>query len=375
MRILHTNMLRGWGGQSNRILTEALGAHRAGHQVAFAIPDGSVLSAKAAAAGMTVWEGFRFKPPAQVWRFLPDLIRLRRHLADWKPNLIHVHGSQDTWLVAVARALAPAGFPPVIRTKHNIFEWQTHAANKWLYRQCDAYVSISSYVDRQIDIYPGIGKKPRALVYSVPDLSAIDAATESIRRTFPQVAPGAFLWGSTGRLRSEKGFDVLLEAVALLRQDAATPPFHLLIAGDGSDREILAAKGQSLGIGPETLTFLGFRKDVPAVLRSLDGYVLASRAEGLGTAILEALAVGLPVVATRVGGIPDSVRHEETGLLVESENPRSIADGMRRIMQDAPLRSRLGQAAHRLIREEFAEPRLVEKTLAFYAEVLERHRG
>lgn len=369
MRILHTNMLRGWGGQSNRILVEALGAARAGHHVALAVPHDSVLAQKGLEAGLDVWPSYRFKPPAQPWIFLPDLRRLMMNLRQFKPDVIHVHGSQDTWLVAAARRLSGAHFPPVIRTKHNIFEWRPNVANRWLYRQIDAFISISSFIDKQIDAFPGIGARPRTMIFSVPDTTRIKAQVETMRGELA-LPPGAFLWGSTGRLRSEKGWDVLLPAFAELRR--THPHAHLIIAGDGSDRAKLEQLAGQLGLTPPALQFLGFRKDVPAVLRSLDAYVLASRAEGLGTAILEALAAGLPVVATRVGGIPDSVRDGETGLLAESENPASLATAMRRIMEEPELGKRLGKAACEMIDNEFTEPRLVQKTLEFYEEVTGR---
>ncbi len=371
MRILHTNMLRGWGGQSNRIFEEAIGAHRAGHEVKFAIPDGSKLAEKAAAAGMEVWPGFSFKPPAQVWKFLPDLLRLRRHLKHWKPDLVHVHGSQDSWLVVVLKSLGGISCP-VIRTKHNIFDWKTHGMNRWLYGKMDAYVSISGYIDRQVAEYPSVKQTiPRALIPSVPDLEKIRQQYDSIRGELPGLKPGMFLWGSTGRLRWEKGWDVLLKAFRRVRDQRTDA--YLIIAGDGSDRDALAKQAAELNLGPEALAFLGFRKDVPAILQSLDGYVLASRSEGLGTAILEALATGLPVVATNVGGIPDSVHHQETGLLAASESDQEIAAAMLRLMDDEDLRRRLGENARRLIETEFTRDQLVSKTLAFYQEVIERY--
>jgi glycosyltransferase involved in cell wall biosynthesis len=364
LRILHTNMLRGWGGQSNRILTEAVGVARAGHQVALAVPHGSVLQRKAEEAGLECFPGYQFKPPAQLWRFLPDLYRWTRDVRRWKPDLVHLHGSQDTWLAVTSRRFLGDAMPPTIRTKHNIFPWKTHGPNKWLYGSVDAYVSISIYIDRQIEAFPGLAKKPRALIRSVPDIPRFDESVQSIRSEFTHVPPGSFLWGVTSRLRREKALDVLLKAFALVRrqrQDA-----YLVIAGDGSERAQLEAQARLLNMGTEALAFLGFRKDVPAILASLDGYVLPSREEGLGTAILEALTVGLPVVSTNVGGIPDSVRHEQTGLLVEPENPEALASAMIRVMDDPDLRERFRENARRMIRDEFTESKLIADTISFY---------
>ena len=369
MRILHTNMLRGWGGQSNRILTEALGAQRHGHDIALAVPHDSKLAEKGRDAGFDVWPGYTFRPPAQPWKFLPDLRRLMADVRRWRPDLIHIHGSQDTWAAVLAKSLSRGGFPPLIRTKHNIFEWKSHTLNRWLYARIDAFISISGFIDRQLEDHPSIHGQPRALIHSVPDLARLRQRAAPMRREIDALGEKTFLWGSTGRLRSEKAFDVLLRAFARVRRER--PDCYLVIAGDGSERARLDVQARELGLDDSCFQFLGFRQDVPAILKSLDGYVLPSRSEGLGTAILEALAVGLPVVATNVGGIPDSVRHEETGLLVEQDDTEAIARAMVRMMDEESLRQRLGENARRMVDTEFTEDRLVEKTLDFYQHVLD----
>jgi glycosyltransferase involved in cell wall biosynthesis len=367
-------MLRGWGGQSNRILMEALGTRRLGHEIAFAVPHDSVLARKGRDEGIDVWPHFQFKPPAQLWYFLPDLIRLQRQVSRWRPDVIHTHGSQDSWLVAVLKALSGRDFPTVIRTKHNIFPWRMHRTNRWLYARMDGFVSISSYVEKQIVEYPDVGELPRALVPDAPEIEAIDQAEPvSIRDEIPEIPSDAFLWGSTGRLRSEKGFDVLLRAWARVwekRKDC-----YLVIAGDGSDRSRLIEQASALGLGDDCLKFLGFRRDVPGLLKALDGYVLTSRSEGLGTAILEALAAGCPVVATNVGGIPDSVHHEQTGLLVGNENVEEIAAAMLRLMEEPGLGGRLGKAGCQLIKDEFTKEALAIKTATFYELLVNRKNG
>lgn len=369
MRILHTNMLRGWGGQSNRILTEALGTMESGHAVAFAVPEKSALAAKGVEAGIELMPGYAMKPPFQLWHSVPDLRRFLRDVRRWKPDLIHLHGSQDTWLAVLAKQFLGRECPPIIRTKHNMFTWHPHPANRWMYRQLDATISISNFIDRQIAEFPGLGDKPRTCIFSVPDLSRLEGDHPSIRGELPNAGEGMFLWGTTGRMRWEKGFDNLLRAFAIVRRER--PDAFLVLAGAGSLLGHLQVDAQSLGLGPDAVRFLGFREDIAAILKSLDAYVLSSRSEGLGTAILEALAVGLPVVATDVGGIPDSVRHERTGLLVPPDQPDALAAAMLRLMQDADLRRRLGEGAAAMVREEFAVENLLRQTIDFYHRVID----
>ncbi len=376
LRILHTNMLRGWGGQSNRILKEAVYATEKGHQVALAVPEDSKLAARGAEAGLTVWPGFRMRPPAKVRVFIPDLLRLRRRLAEWRPDIIHVHGSQDTWLVAVARAIpGRSGQIPVVRTKHNIFPWARHSMNRWLYRQLDGTIGISTYIMEQLSTYPELDGKPRVLIPSVPETEAIRAAKGRPEVTRRGVGPQAFVWASTGRLRREKGFDVLLRAWQRVVSAWGRDACRLVIAGDGSDAGALADLAKELGLGEPELEFLGFREDVPELLKAVDGYVLASRSEGLGTAILEALAAELPAVATNVGGIPDSIRHEKTGLLVRPNDPEDLAAAMIRVMDDREFAKRLGAEAGLLIDSTFSRESMGRRTIEFYKEVTKGARN
>ncbi len=360
-------MLRGWGGQSNRILVEMRGARRAGHEVALAAPQGAELARRCSDDGVQVWPGYRMRPPVLLPIFLADLARLASDIDRFEPDLIHTHGSQDTWLV-VALKSRRAKFPPVIRTKHNIFPWRPSVPNRWLYGRIDAFIGISDFIEREIAAFPGIADRPRIAIHSVPDLSRYSGrCATSVRAELSTMPEGAFLWGVSARLRPEKALDTLLRAFALVR--GTHPRAFLALAGDGSERAALEALARQLALGPDAVAFLGFRQDVPQFLSALDAYVLPSRDEGLGTAILEALAVGLPVVATRVGGIPESVIHERTGLLVPPDNPEALAAAMRRIMDEPALRETLPAGAREHIRANFTEDVLVEKTLAFYERV------
>lgn len=370
MRILHTNMLHGWAGQSNRILVEAHGAHNAGHKVAIAAPINAKLLDRADALGIETWRGYSMKPPAQFWKFIPDLLRFRRQVRAWKPDLIHVHGSQDTWLVAVDKALSSKPYWPLIRSKHHLYPWRESALNKWLYRRMDAYIAISRVIlEEHLKAYPGLQGKPMEWITSVPDLEKYGERVPTTLREemFGDEAPGLFIWGINARLRPEKGHDDLFPAFRQVLDKR--PDARLLVTGTGSERARLEKLAESLGLSG-AVRFLGFRENVMVVLSALDAFVHPSRSEGLGTSILEALAMGLPVVATRTGGILESVLHEKTGLMSDVSDVDGIAANMLRIMGDEELRKRLGEGARAHMRENFTEEALVRRTLAFYERIV-----
>ena len=139
-----------------------------------------------------------------------------------------------------------------------------------------------------------------------------------------------------------KGVDVLIDAWREVT--SALPTANLLLLGDGPLRGTLEARVQSLGLGA-SVRFLGYQSDVESFLHAADVCVVPSRNEGLSLAAIEAMASGLPVVATRVGGLPEVVSDGETGLLAEPENPAALASAMIRVLSDSALRSRLSQGA------------------------------
>lgn len=148
--------------------------------------------------------------------------------------------------------------------------------------------------------------------------------------------------GAIGRLSAEKGFDVLIEAVHQLRHEF--PQLRLVIAGDGPLHQTLAEQIQRLQL-EGVVRLLGFCEDVPALLESLDAFVLSSRREGLPNVVLEAMAMGLPIVATSVAGIPRIIDDGSNGLLVPADDRAALAAAVRRCITDEELRRRLGAAA------------------------------
>lgn len=165
-----------------------------------------------------------------------------------------------------------------------------------------------------------------------------------------------------GRLTRQKGLDVLLAAMARLAPDV--PAIHLLVAGDGEARSSLEGLASRLGLSAR-VHFLGRRDDVSQLMKTAHLAVLPSRWEGLSLVLLEAMAAGLPVVATRVEGQAEVIEDGVSGLLVPSEDPAGLAEAMRRLLGDAALSARLGEAAAEKVRREHS----AETMAARYAEL------
>jgi glycosyltransferase involved in cell wall biosynthesis len=181
-----------------------------------------------------------------------------------------------------------------------------------------------------------------------------------------RLEPGTIVVGTVGRLEPRKGTDTLLDAVAALRDEH--PHVALVVVGEGPLRAELVARAARLGIGSR-VQFLGDRADVDEVLAALDLFVLPSRTEGMSNALLEAMAMALPVVATAVGGTPEVLADGRSGLLVPADDPAAMAAAIRRVLVD-PNRGRgFGESARAVVEERYGARSMVRRLEEIYAAV------
>ncbi len=182
----------------------------------------------------------------------------------------------------------------------------------------------------------------------------------------PALPPDAVVVGTVGRLDPVKGHLDLVAAATRL-----DPAVHVVIVGDGPERDRLAAAISSSGVA-DRVHLLGERSDISELLRAFDLFCLPSLAEGISNTLLEAMATGLPVVATRVGGNPELVADGETGMLVPSADPAALAAALGRLTADPALRRRMGEAARARTVDDFSLDAMVARYAACYTSAGQR---
>ena len=173
--------------------------------------------------------------------------------------------------------------------------------------------------------------------------------------------------GTVGRLEPRKGTATLIAALAALRE-AGSHDAAVVVVGDGPLRAELGAEADRLGIGSH-VQLLGDRADVRDVLAALDVFVLPSRTEGMSNALLEAMAMARPVVATAVGGTPEVVADGTSGLLVPADDPAAMANAIRRLLDDPAFARRLGTAARQTVEARYGARSMVRRLEAVYAAI------
>ena len=216
----------------------------------------------------------------------------------------------------------------------------------------------------------GLQRKKAVVVMNGIDLAEYDPAL----RVPPEeldagIPPNARVVGAVGRLGSEKAHRSLIEAFAQVCE--RVPDAHLVVAGDGPMRDELVALTQRLGLAGKA-HFLGFREDVQRVLAAMDVFCLPSLFEGMSNALLEAMAMGRPCVATAVAGNKALIRDGEEGLLVPTFDSNALADAIATLLQDRERAAAVGMAARKRVEQEFTIERMLSGYAAAYHSVLER---
>lgn len=301
------------------------------------------------------------------WR-LDALLRLYRLLRRERPHLLH------TWMFHAnlpGRILGRlAGVPIVISSQRTM--GMEGAFRRTLDRLtaplADRVICVSQAVAEYAVAAIGLPPDQLAVIPNGVPLEDFEPLPprEQARAALDLPAAGPLI-GTASRAHPVKGLDVLLEAFSSLSQDF--PAARLAIAGDGPQLPALERRAARLGC-ERRVTFLGRRQDVPLFLAALDAFALPSFHEGLPNAALEAMAAGLPVVASRVGGMPEAVEDGVTGFLVPPGDPRALAGALGRLLADPALARRLGEAARQRVARLYPLSRTVQETERLYEALL-----
>ncbi len=362
LSILHTESSQGWGGQEIRILTEARGMLDRGHRVTLLTPASAEIFPAAKRLGVPV-EAIDI-----ATKRISPLFALRHWLQQHgsEYDIINTHSSTDSWLSAVACATFH-DMPALVRTRHVSTPINNHFSTRWLYDKATAHIVTTGEalrqqlhrdngyaLDRMTSVRTGI-----ALDYYQPlERSAMRAKLGL--DNCPTI-------GIVATLRDWKGHEDLLDAMVLLRAQSSTfSDWRLVIVGDGPEREKLTQKTSARQLDG-IVKLVGNQDNVPEWLSAFDIFTLPSYGnEGVPQGIMQAMACGLPVVCTSVGAISEAVQDGNTGIMIATRNPQSLAYGLAQLMTDAQLREQMGSAGHTFAREHFGVDVMLDKMEAVF---------
>jgi len=298
---------------------------------------------------------------------LGGLFKLVRLLRREKIDILHTHLFHVNLLGRIAGRLA--GVPVIISHQHGVERNRSKVRSlldRLTSRYADLVISTCEVVKETLIKRDKISPGKIRIIYNGVETPNVNVESSSVRRDLG-IALDAPVIGVVANLRPMKGYDTFLKAARMILDEVENARF--LIVGGGPLEDELKALAFKLGIWPQTI-FTGFRDDVPNLLATMDVFVLPSLWEGVPMALLEAMAMAKPVVATEVGGIPEIVIDGVTGLLVPPRDPDALAEAIIALLQDRERAEAMGQAGRERVEKYFTVERMVQKTEALYEELI-----
>ncbi len=334
MTSLHIDLGRQWRGGQSQALLLVRGLLALGHRAELVARKGSPLAERALAAGVRVHP---------LWQLLRSEAYALVHAHD-------AHGLTAAWLAGAARRSR------LVASRRVAYPLSRNPLARARYRAA-RIIAVSNFVKDSV-IESGLPAGQVEVVYDGVELPDLEAGRE---------LHGPPRLGCVGYLLPEKGQELLIRALPLVL--ARHADCRLLLAGDGPCRVALERLAAQMGVA-RAVEFAGHVEDVAAVYRSLDVFLFPSLAEPLGSALLSAMAYGLPAVALARGAIPEVIEDGRNGLLVGGSEPGAFAERVLRLLDDSPLAVRLGAAARQTVEQRFSADAMIQSTLQVYHRVL-----
>ena len=356
VRVLLVDLERSWRGGQEQALLLLKGLRARGHHVELVATANSPLATRSLAEQLIV---HTVKADSRRWGAIRHVRRLLRQHFD----IVHVNEPHALFSAWAARAHRHAA---LVIARRVAIPVPRNAVSLVRYRAAARLIAVSQAVrddllSARLDP-PGVDVVPDGVVIP-PAIS--DEERQNARDRW-HILPDERVISFVASLTKEKGHALLLEAFAVLRQQRSQT--RLLIAGDGLLRQQLEQQARGAGLGASVI-FPGFVEDVRSVHAASDVFAFPALYEGSGSALLSAMACGLPVVALERGGVPEIVEHERNGLLVEDLAASSLASAILRVLDDSDLAQRLARSGKKTVVEHFSADHMVDNTIQVFNRV------
>ena len=357
LTVLHVDTERGWRGGERQVLWLATGMRQRGHRAIVVARHGDELAKRAEAQDIEVIDA---APRGELDLFAAR--DLRRVIAQQGAHIVHAHTAHAAAIAALATLGTGAR---VVIARRVDFPLRRNLGTRLKYSRADAVIAVSNAVAAVV-ADAGI---PRERIHVVPDgadLSRrVPPAGAHVLKSFG-IPPGGPLVVQVAALVAHKDPLTFVRAMGLARE--RVPRARALMVGEGPLRAAAQAEVTRLDLD-RTVSLTGFRSDADELLAAARVATLSSVEEGMGSVLLDAMAFGVPIAATRAGGIPEVVEHGETGLLSPPGDPAALAENIVRLLSDADFAASLAARARTRV-EEFSVARMVERTMEVYRSVL-----
>lgn len=358
--IVHINTETTWRGGEQQVVSLMKGLRARGFTNLGVVRPGSPLENKLRDQSFSTVA----LSPMGEWDVLAA-IRLRRLLREQRFAVFHAHAAHAAGIAAMAVQNSSV---PLVISRRVDFPLARNPFSRWKYRQADRILAISERV-RNVLIESGLKEEVISLVPSGVDFDRYKGVAPATRKEMG-VPEKSIILGNVAALEPHKDHYTFLHAFAAVRE--SHPDVHAVIIGHGSLRAELVRVASRLGVADQ-VRFLGFREDVLRFLAGFQFFCLSSSEEGLGTTILDAMALQIPVIATAAGGIPEMVKDGETGFLAPPRQPAILAERIKFALDNPKKLPKIIEAARKTA-WEFRIENTVDKTIRVYEDILDNKK-
>ncbi len=362
MNTLHVNTEKTWRGGEQQTVFLAKGLIKLGHKAAIVCQPDSPLALKAKEEQIETYE-LKMRGEADVIAILKLAFLLNQNNYD----IVHMHTSHAHTLGVLAVLFSGVRAKKVVSRRVD-FSIKKHYTShlKYLWG-VDKYIAVSEAI-KDVLIKDGIPSEKIAIVHSGVDLSRFNGTSgDYLRREF-DVNSSTFIVGNVAHLADHKGHEYLIKSIPIVLREF--PDVKFFIVGDGELRSHLQELASKLNLN-DRLTFTGFRKDISQLLEFFNLFVLASHSgEGTCNAVLEAMAMRKPIVATAAGGTPEVIKDGVNGILVPARSPEALATGIISIIRDKNTAKKMGENGRQTVETRFSVENMVSGTVDVYMELM-----
>lgn len=354
MNILHTETLKRWGGQQNRVFNEIIQLKKRGHNVILACNKNSIIAQKSKESGIKVYE-LEIKK-SNYLKTIPKLISI---IKNEKIDIVCTHSSTDSWAAGIAAKLCGI---KLVRFKHNMFPIGKNLLTRFIYSLPDKFIAISEPIKDLMKQY-GIDNSKIILILDSVDTEKFNPQKVNDVRNYFSIPEDSIVIGNVSGFTKHKAQHILFQAFDLVNEKY---PCFLLIAGNISEdkkKKYLSLLREQI---QSRIIFAGYREDIPSILKSVDIYVSSSISEGLSIAVLEAMAMEKPVIVSDIPAFKSFIIENYNGFIFKSENIEELANKILYLIENENVRKKLSKNARQTILDRFTLEKMIEDTEKVY---------
>jgi len=371
-KVLVTDFHLDWGGQP-RYLLDVAKSLKSRIETIFLTPTGSILQERAEKEGIICATIKGFNDGTELWPDQGDVTNIAELLQKFSPDIVHVNGYRDQISTSFAvETYVP--HVPVFKLKHNSFAIPETLINRYCYRHLFDHVGVvaNGILNKFEWLFKEEILNPENISIHHSGLNFDDYSQYKKHWNISITEKDTITLGIVARLAPEKGIDILIETISQINKLPTNKRFKLIIVGEGPEQANLINLVKHLGI-EQLVNFTGFIEDVRPILLEFDFFILPSvDCEGSSLALKEAMAVGLPVITTDIGGSPEIINHKSNGFLVSSNSVKGLMDQILKLskMSAQEIQS-ISDLARKTIKHHFTLSKLADSLFAIYEELIE----